>query len=179
MCAMRIKRKRIRKIEPYARMIPPGNDVLLGVLNPSGEDLLRIGFLPTAENGTTLLPAPVGPVSKFNAEGKDLVHKDQPMETAYRTIEWHWTEWHGRDRVEQSDFRDRPYQRYPRTFISPPAVELTLTTDADENRVVRTPVIHDWKRNKTDLLHAVNLLLELFGECCPQDSVPGTRLKAR
>jgi hypothetical protein len=87
------------------------------------------------------------------------------METAYRTVEWHWVEWHGRDRVEQSDFRDVPYRRYPRTFVPPPALELTLAVDATGARVVRTPKIVNWRQNEANLMHGVNLLLEIFGEC--------------
>jgi hypothetical protein len=160
------KKKKIRKIEPYNRMIPLGNDAMVAVINPDSKLLEKIGFSKEPKNGDTVLPRPQGEVSMFNAEGKQLVHKNLPMETAYRTIEWHWTEWHGRyDRIERSDFRDRPYKRYPRTFVSPPGLELTVMTDVDGNRVLSTPVVKDWKNNKNDLIHAVNLILEIFGEC--------------
>lgn len=162
---MIIKRKKILKIEPYSKMIPLGNDVVVGVLNPNLEKLKRIGFSNSLESGESILPLPIGRASMFNAEGKWLVHKNQPMETAYRTVEWRWNEWHGKDTIERSDFRDVPYKRYPRTFVEPSAIELTLTTDAEGNQVVRTPVITDWKNNKTKVIHAVNLLLEIFGEC--------------
>lgn len=162
---MGIRGKRIRHLDAYAKVIPQGNDVLLGVVNPATKALGRAGFPTIVENGTTILPASMGPISRFNAEGKAIPHKDQPMETAYRTVEWHWTEWHGPYRVEQTDFRDVPYERYPRTFVPPPSVELTIATDSDGNRIVRTPVMHDWKSHKADVLHAANLLLELFGEC--------------
>lgn len=167
---MVLRAKRIRKIKPYLRLIPPGNDVWIGVVNPPSEALEKIGFSTNAEPGESILPSPNGPVSRFNAEGKEIVHEDRPMETAYRTVEWHWTEWHGPRRVEQSDFRDIPYQRYPRTFVVPPALELTLVTDSEGNSVIRTPKIINWKQNEDGLVHAVNLLLEIFGECVFYDA---------
>ena len=92
------------------------------------------------------------------------------METAYRTVEWHWTEWHGRDRVERSDFRDVPYLRYPRTPVAPPGLEVTIVSDAQGNKVARAPLIHNWRKNETLLVHAINLLLEIFGECAFYDA---------
>jgi hypothetical protein len=97
-----------------------------------------MGFSCDPQEGETILPpASRGPVSKYNAEGKYEVHKDQPMETAYRMVEWHWREWHGPyDRVERSKLVDVPYQRYPRTFIPPPSVELSISTAADGQRII-------------------------------------------
>ena len=159
------KKKKIRKIEPYARMIPAGNDAVVAVLNPDLKILEKIGFPKEPKNGDTVLPLPVGKVSMFNAEGKKLVHKNLPMETAYRMVEWHWTEWHGRyDRVEKSKFVPVPYKRYPRTFVNPPSLELTIMTDVDGNCVLCTPAVKNWKNNKEDLIHAVNLILEIFRE---------------
>lgn len=167
---MVIKAKRIRKITPYVKLIPGGPNVWVGVANPSTEVLRKIGFPASPEAGESVLPSVVGPSTLFNAEGREIVHKDKPMETAYRTVEWHWTEWHGPDRVERSDFREVPYQRYPRTLIPPPGIELTLVTDAEGNRVVRGPKISDWKNNEASLIHAINVLLELFGECSFYDA---------
>lgn len=87
------------------------------------------------------------------------------METAYRTVDWHWTEWHGTSKVEKSDFRDVPYKRYPRTNVAPPSLELTIQANTGGKRVLMSPLIADWKNNPEQLLHAINLLLDLFGEC--------------
>ncbi|HSX33134.1 MAG TPA: hypothetical protein VLF91_02240 [Candidatus Saccharimonadales bacterium] len=159
-----IKKSRVRSLKPYLRLIPGKENVYAGVVNPSEAKLKRIGFSDTLDNGETVLPHPVGSVSMYNAEGKIIVHKDQPMETAYRTVDWHWTEWHGHDKVEQSDFRDVPYKRYPRTEVAPPSLQLTLFTDTNGQRVVLTPLIIGWRKNDSELIHAVNLLLEIFGE---------------
>jgi len=159
-----IKKSRIRSLNPYLKIIPDQPNVYVGVINPPELVLKRIGFSDSPKAGETILPRPVGKASWYNAYGKRIVHRDQPMETAYTTVEWHWTEWHGRDKVEQSDFRDRPYKRYPRTSVPPPSLQLTIFTNTEGERVVLTPLIKNWKANQADLIHAVNLMLDIFGE---------------
>lgn len=161
---MIIKRKRIRNLDRYAKFIPRGK-VIAGVANPPVEKLKLIGFPESAKNGQTILPSPVGTVSSFNADGREEIRKDQPMETAYRNAEWRWTEWHGHDRVEKSKIVDIPYQRYPRNFIPPPGVELVLTTDTNGRRIIICPAVDRSDSQKELLTHSVNLLLEIFGEC--------------
>ena len=161
---MIIKQTRIHNIDAHTGIIPPGDDVVIGVVNPSAEQLARIGFPAMSENGDSILPAVLGSTSEFNAEGKEIVHRDQPMETASRTVDWHWIEWHGRERVPKRGFRSVSYKRYPRSFSPPPSIELTIATDAEGNCVVRTPVIKDWRNSKDAVVHATNLMLELFGE---------------
>lgn len=80
------------------------------------------------------------------------------METAYRLQEWSWTEWHGRYTVERTDFKSVPYQRYPRTPIPPPGVELIKS---GEWLVSPSYAYGD---DNLGLLHAVNLFLEIFGQ---------------
>lgn len=164
---MKIKQSKIRALEPYIKSLGNSPSLLVGVAGPSPEILGKIGFSKGLENGETILPpSSFGPVSRFNAGGKEVIHRDQPKETAYREAEWHWKEWHGRyDQVEQSKIVSVPYKRYPRTLISPPGIELTLTTDTAGNRTVVSPMFADWQSNKEKLLHAVNLFLEIFGEC--------------
>ncbi len=167
---MIIKQKRIHKLEPYTRLIPTGDDLVVGVASPAGDRLRAIGFSNALENGETVLPTPVGHTSLFNAEGKNKINRDLPKETLYRTAEWTWTELHGKDRVERTAFVDIPYQRYPRIPIPPPSMELVLATDADGVRVVRTSIIKNWKTSPDSVIHAVNLMLELFGECLFYDA---------
>jgi hypothetical protein len=164
---MLIKQKRIRNLSRHLGFITPGTMVRAGVpIISEREPLLRrTGFSDNLAQDECVLPAgDFGTVSRFNASGKEIVHRDQEMETAYRMVEWHWTEWHGPDEVERSDFVDVPYKRYPRTFVPPPSVELMIAT-AHCNRLVCTSPIEHREDDQTALLHAVNLLLEIFGEC--------------
>lgn len=166
---MIIKKKRIRSLKFLETLVKRGDRIVIGVsdIERFREALLMIGFSETLEVGQTILPAATfGPVSSFNAEGKYIKHKDQPMETAYRQIEWHWTEFHGPyDRVEQSDIRDVPYQRYPRTFVEPPGVEMTIQSTSSKYSIITGPKIEFASGNDRVVAHMINLFLEIFGEC--------------
>lgn len=150
--------------------IPATADVIVGVINPSKDILRRIGFTDDMSDGETVLPLPAGKTSLYNAEGKELIDKSKPKETAYRTREWTWSQWHGRDRIERTEIVDVPYKRYPRSFLPPPSVELSLTTDSEGNKIVSTAVIKGWKSKESEVVHATNLVLELFGEVTFFDS---------
>lgn len=169
---MIIAGRRIRNLERRIGPIAEGQAIVLGLvdLERFTDRLARIGLSLDAEDGTTALPAPVGPVSRYNAEGKWQIHRDRPKETAYRQVEWHWYEFRGRDKVEMSDVKDVPYQRYPRTLMPPPGVELTLMTDARGNRMVVTPSLPYVQENHQRILHTINLFLELFRECSVMDT---------
>ena len=149
--------------------MPRGQRVVCGLpLSPhDSEKLTGMGFSPALQPGESLLPpAKYGPVSRFNANGAYIVHRDQPMETAYRTVEWHWTEWRGRyDTEEQSKFVDVPYKRYPRTLILPPSVELQIAVNKRGRSILVSPALIHLPENEEQILHNINLFLEIFGRC--------------
>jgi hypothetical protein len=162
-----ISKKRIRNLDLYVRGFAVGEAINCAVRfsDELRSRLVSIGFTPELTDGEVVLPGIVAPVSRFNAEGRFYPQRDQPKETAYRTIEWSWTEIHGDQRVERTDFKEIPYQRYPRIFIEPPSVELTLRRDGQGNQIVAAPAILYTEEQHTTLLHTINLLLELFGSC--------------
>ena len=160
-----IKKKRIRKLNPYKNLLPSTDGAYVAFMDATETQLRRAGFTDDAADGTTILPKVVGCTSLYNAEGKNRVRRDKPMETMYRTVEWHWMEWHGRDKIERSDFRDVPYKRYPREFVSPPSIELTLSKNTEGKVSIVSSLVGDWRNNEELLIHATNLFLELFGEC--------------
>lgn len=166
---MIITGRRIRSIARRLGAVAEGSDIIIGLtdLDRFGTQLGQFGFPDDPADGDAILPpASFGPISHYNAEGRDIVHRDQPMETAYRQSEWRWTEFHGPyDRVEQSRIVDVPYERYPRSFEPPPAVEMIMSTDAAGQRVLTTPSTSFVEANHTSILHTVNLFLEIFGEC--------------
>jgi hypothetical protein len=166
---MIIHKKRIRNIAPYLHRIPIGNKVVIGITDPKRflSKMQQIGFPESLGGNQSILPSgSFGPISRYNAEGKELVHKDQPMETVSRQAEWHWEEWDGRyNTITRSKIVDIPYQRYPRTFVSPPAVELTLAEGTTGQLILVGPAIENTKSNIEALIHLANLFLEIFGEC--------------
>lgn len=166
---MIITKKRIRSLRPYEVLIREGVKIIVGVkdIGRYKEILTRIGFTDQLEPGESLLPPNYfGSVSDFNAEGKYIKHTDQPMETAHRTREWHWKEWNGPyDRIDRSKFVDVPYRRYPRSFVAPPSTEITIYKKKNGEIVMGGPIIEYSGKNKSDLVHIINLFLEIFGEC--------------
>ena len=165
---MFISKKRIRNLDHYVKNIKKDQEIILAVsINQiDSEKLQAIGFESSFESGETVLPTVMGPITGFNAEGKYIVHKDQDMETVYRQSDWKWNEFRGRDdRVEKSKIVDIPYQRYPRTFISPPSVEISIATNSNGEKLIISPVMVFKIENEQYLLHTINLFLEIFGFC--------------
>lgn len=164
---MLIRQRRIINLPLHLDFVQSGASVVLGLsgINRFHDKLMTIGFVNLAP-GETVLPArSSGPVSRYNAEGKNTIHRDRPMETAYRTIRWHWIECHGKDRVEQSDWKAVPYQRYPRTFVLPPSIELQIAVSSSGEPVLVTQAYKYAPENEEVMQHIINLFLELFGEC--------------
>jgi hypothetical protein len=140
---MIINKKRINSIESNIGRIKSGSKFIIGIkaIERYRNVLINMGFSEQLEIGETLLPKPSGPVGKYNALGKYLVHKDQPMETAYRTRIWRWKQWAGRGKTKNmSKIVEVPYKRYPRTFIEPPSIEFTISANIKGEKVITTPV---------------------------------------
>lgn len=164
---MVINKKRIRSLAANLPGLKDGHEIVVSV-RVENLDLVRlqqVGFSLPLEVGQSLLPSVLGPVSRYNAEGKHSIHRDQPKETCFRQVEWRWTEHHGQDEVERSDFRDVPYERYPRTFVPPPSIPLEIRVDADDRLRLVAPAVTVNAEQPDELLHAVNLLLEVFRHC--------------
>ena len=165
---MLIRKRRIRSLSRYFSDIPRGSDVIIALRTPTkfGDRMTEIGFPDELAVGQKILPSSLGPVSSYNADGKELVHKDQPMETVYRQAEWKWKEFRGRyDYEEMSKIVEIPYERYPRTFLPPPSIELEVVEGEDGEIFIVSPTTNYNPDNEELLLHIVNLFLELFGEC--------------
>lgn len=165
---MLIQQRRVRNLDRHLGFLQPEQPVVIALtdLGRHRDTLARAGLPGVLQDGDAILPTPSGPVSRFNAEGRPIIHRDRPKETAYRQVEWTWKEFRGRnDFQEVSGIRDVPYQRYPRTLEPPPAVELQVAQAATDVQAVITPSRAWTDGNKAALRHQVNLLLELFGEC--------------
>jgi hypothetical protein len=180
---MKINQKRIRNLERHLPATFQNRRINIGLTNLQrfGAKLNVIGFTTDLSIGETVLPSVVGPVTRFNAEGKNIVRRDLPKETVYRQIEWHWTERHGDREVEQSDFRYVPYERYPRDFVPPPSVELQIAADSEGNKLLVAGAFDYDTANYQAIAHSINVLLEIFGECeiLTEDLQPIAPLAAR
>ncbi|WP_432256619.1 hypothetical protein [Limimaricola sp. AA108-03] len=161
---MTIRKKRIRNIEQHLVEIEHGADLRLAVeLSPSQKEKLhRLGFPEHPISGDTVLPTALGPVSRLNADGKWIACRDQEKEDRYiRTVRWRWKTWDGQ---EHEEFRDIYRACYPRIFENPAGIELNYV-EVNGVAYATTSPFKNMPENHDTIRHAVNLLLELFGEC--------------
>ena len=164
---MKINQKRIRNLERHLPVTFQNRRINIGLTDLQKFDakLIAIGFTADLNIGETVLPSVVGPVTRFNAEGKNIIRRDLPKETVYRQIEWRWTERHGDREVEQTDFRYVPYERYPRDFVPPPSVELQIVADSQGDKLLAAGAFDYAATNHQAIIHSINVVLEIFGEC--------------
>lgn len=166
-CSMLSGKKRIRSLKANIKHIPTNTKIVVGIRSEDVpmDTLMEIGFTENLESGECLLPKSLGgSVADFNSKGKYDRHTDQPMITDYRTRIWDYYERHGKKRVPKSKIVSVPFERYPRTFIEPPSIELTLSKTPSGDKIVTSPMMA-YKEDNDELLHVINLYLELFGEC--------------
>jgi hypothetical protein len=166
---MRIEKARIINAETYLRAMPQG--VKFKIATTLGEAgwkrLESLGFGTSPSVGDTALPKSVGSVSRFNSEGAWHALRDQPKERRYiRTVAWRWRQWAGGGNTEEKEgLRDIFRDCYPREFIEPPALEITLVKAANQHLAVISAGFVNLPQHFGGIKHAINLMLELFGVC--------------
>ncbi|MFT8352378.1 hypothetical protein [Clostridium saccharoperbutylacetonicum] len=130
------------------------------------EILKNIGFTKQLEIGEAVLPKKIGPVTRFNADGGYILHRDRPKETYFIMREWTYKKWTGGGNTEEvTDWVDVPRKRYQRTIINPMAMELVISKDHDGNKIVSMPEIIYDECNSETIIHEINMMLEIFGQC--------------
>jgi len=166
---MIIQGKRIRSLDRYFKAVPIGTPIVLGIndIERLTAKLADVGFSSDLAEGESVLPpTDFGPVAMRNAEGDVIIHRDQLKETACRMVEWHWKEWRGRyDSRDCSKLVAVPYKRFPRTKVAPASIELRIQATTAGSKLVTVPQLDFSHANYERILHCVNLLLEIFGEC--------------
>ena len=161
---MIFNQKRIRNINRHLGHLPDGQRLRI-VVDSTSDRLARVGFDAPAP-GDAVLPNVVGPITRFNAEGRYVIHRDQPKEERYiTTIEWSWEQWQPGGGTETvTDYKAIYRWCYPRTFISPPAIELAFIIAGGDSFIVSDEMV--WSSDTAEAVqHAVNVFLELFGSC--------------
>ena len=122
------------------------------------QQLANIGFVRNPLVGQQLLPAIIGKVTRFNANGGYTLNKVLPKETLTRSAEI--TDWHHHTHTVYIT-----YQRYRRIPIPAPGVELLVRNDAGNNKILVSPLFTKNANTMDDVKHAINMFLEIFGEC--------------
>ncbi|MBZ3935179.1 hypothetical protein [Methanimicrococcus blatticola] len=163
---MKICQKRVNKIAFLDEYINKKIRIAIPYSTELNEKLERIGFTPSFEMGESVLPKKIGPATKKNAEGYEIIHKDRPKEIKISTRLWTRQEWAGRDHTrEVTDLVQIPYERYPRTSILPYGVELMITKDQNNQKMITTSEILCDECNLELIKNTINMYLEIFGEC--------------
>lgn len=163
---MLVTRRRVRNIHAYLGGLIPHTDIkfVADLAQVAQAKLTRSGF-DGRNDGDQLLPPPVGPITKFNSEGRWEIHRDQPKESRFiGRREWTREEWAGHGQTNTVTTSVDIYREcYPRSLVPPPAVELTVV-DHNGSRLVVSDAL-TWQVTPPDaILHVLNLMLELFGE---------------
>lgn len=162
-------RKKVRSLtahlKPFA--LSQGFYVVFAGLEGRLADVAKVGFTVPPVVGERLLPSgEFGIASRRNADGEEIVHKDQPLETHYRQREWTWKEFRGRyDYEEKSKIVEVPYKRYPRSWKKPHGVELQVRTAPNDALVITAGPFRRADVDQELLLNSVHIFIELFGEC--------------
>ena len=126
---MLITKSKINSIEKYIR--PFKNEDGLYVATEINSKWLEqrikiIGFPSIDFAGVKLIPRGIGPISRFNVEGRDIPLKHLPMETYYRDA--YIKDWHG-----DYHYVDIPGERYQRKHIDAPLQEISLIAIGNKN----------------------------------------------
>lgn len=164
---MNISQKRVNSLEKWTGALVPNTSIRIvhEVTGATDPKLSRTGFSNNPTSNDTILPSVIGPISRFNANGKFIVHKDRPKESRYiTTFEWTYFERHGDDLVEQTKFVDVHRQCYPRTPVPPPSSELTYIFDGSKHYIISRE-FSIGVDDEESIRHDVNLFLELYGAC--------------
>jgi len=174
---MKITKTRIRTLGNYLIGLNDNDNFYIALTDLGNVNRIEeIGFSNQLNVGEQILPTIVGTKSRFNANGGFLIHRNQPKQLVYRQADIR--DWRGNYHTV-----DIPYWRYPRTAIPAPEVEIIAVEGADGQKIIRSPLLTKGVSSDTEIIHIINLFLELFGECdtlqanlVPVFNVPVTRL---
>ena len=94
---MQITQKRLINLSKIQQILMQRKIQQVKLAIPVTDYLLKkLGFKEKTKNLTSFLPKVCGPVSRYNAEGGYVIHKDLPKEPrVINTVDWHWTDWNG------------------------------------------------------------------------------------
>lgn len=163
---MQINRK-TRNINKYLNHLQNNDPYMLGLPVDVGIEkrLQDMGFtVPLVPGQRILTPAKNGPACRRNANGFDIIHRDKEKETAYRQVEWHWTQFVGRNEtVDMSKIVDVPYLRFPRTNVPPYSVELEIKIRDDGKLFVVAGLFTKDEVHTASATNTANMLREALG----------------
>ena len=154
---MIIQKQRINNVAKYMKRLGDIDQFYICVKNSfkNRDVLIEKNVCMKVENGIKVIPRPIGPVTRYNADGKKVVRKDLDKEP--RTIEhdFHIIDWHGQDHYGTC------YQTrmcFPIQTVLPPCEEITI-----DETIIRSEILR--KKDYDRIKHVINMFLEIFGVC--------------
>jgi len=131
------------------------------------ERIKELGFSIPVVAGEAILPATrFGRAARRNANGYEIVHRNQSKEIKYHQMQWTHKQYHGPDLVEVTEIIDRPYLRYPRTLVPPFSVELKLHEQkGGSHSVAAGPFVLADVKALAVLQNTIHMFVDLFGKC--------------
>jgi hypothetical protein len=172
---MYINQKRVMNVDNLLLEFKDGEEVciILNNANNYSKRLKEIGF-SVLDIGSTILPKKVGSVSRYNADGKYKLLREEPKEPYCIDRDITFLAYGKHEVTKLVTFT---YKRYQRKLISAPTQELSIVLDKDNKKIISSNKIINNKENKKLIKHIINLFLELFGECQLVDKNLISRIK--
>jgi hypothetical protein len=157
-----------RRIRSLANNLPEslkGKSIVLAVdLSSNLAKAQRIGFSEKPAVGDTLLPKIIGPATRLNSYGRDIIRRDKEKETLYREQAWTHEEWAGRGETRTvTTYVMVPYKRFPRDHIDGFGVELSIRESNGKLIIATLEPITYSDKDAALLTAAINVYLEAFG----------------
>jgi hypothetical protein len=142
-----------------------GKSLILAVsLNDNLVKAQKIGFPESPVVGDSVLPKIIGPATRLNSYGRDLVLRNQEKETLYRTQYWEHKEWVGRgETIDVTSLVSIPYKRYPRSHTDGCEMEMVVRDGGSGDVIASASAIKYDEAHRIELVNAVNVFLEIFG----------------
>ena len=118
---MVIKKSRINSTDKYFENIEEDQEVYVSV--PADENNIALVMMDRSPDEICVVPKPIGPITRFNLYGKELVHKEMEKEPREIERDYHIIDWHGTDHYGTC-FQSR--MCYPKEYILPPLSRIVL-----------------------------------------------------
>jgi hypothetical protein len=154
-------KKSVRSLMQYENLLGKFANCRLAARLPLDDSLISsLGLDTQPAEGDSFVPAGIGKVTHFNANGCIVIRKDLPKITETRSGWRRWQDWHGN---EHSGIQIRSYEVYPRELVLPPSEYLTVLAGPSGLALCSRPITFT-KEPADKILHLVNLYLEIFGK---------------
>lgn len=155
---MIVKGRRINKVHRYVNKEEINNIKQLRVrIDKSNKNkAIEIGFSKELLVGEILVPKVIGPITRFNVCGKEIVNKNEKEKRSI-SRPYHVIDWHGQDHYGMAHLIKECYKR---ECILPYEMELQIIEQNEIKYVIGEKNTDDVNKLK----HMMNMLLEVFGE---------------